>query len=113
MDRCRPDFAVRLLERTKHYLNDDRITFVFSVNLEQLQHTIKQYYGNMFDACRYLDRFFTLRISLPPADKRNYYAKVGLNSGYVLEGVCQRIIERYNMELRAVARFYSQVKIAV
>lgn len=58
LDRCRPSYAVRLLERIEHYFINDRITFVFSVNLEQLQHTIKNFYGNDFDACRYLDRFF-------------------------------------------------------
>ena len=62
-DRCKPTFAVHLLEQIKHYIFDDRITFVFSINLEQLQHTIKQYYGADFDSCRYLDRFFDLRIS--------------------------------------------------
>lgn len=51
LDRCKPSYAVQLLERIKHYLYDDRITFVFSVNLGELQHTIKHYYGNTFDAC--------------------------------------------------------------
>ena len=39
LDRCRPIYAVQLLERIKHFFNDERITFVFSVNLVQLQHT--------------------------------------------------------------------------
>ena len=58
LDRCKPIFAVRFLEQIKHYIFDDRITFVFSVNLEQLQYTIQHYYGIKFDSCRYLDRFF-------------------------------------------------------
>ena len=37
LDRCKPTFAVHLLEQIKHYIFDDRITFVFSINLEQLQ----------------------------------------------------------------------------
>lgn len=31
LDRCNPGFAVKLLERIKHYFSNDRITFVFSV----------------------------------------------------------------------------------
>ena len=54
LDRCKPSFAVHLLEQLKHYISDERITFVFSVNLEQLQHTIKHYYGINFDSGRYL-----------------------------------------------------------
>lgn len=34
LDRCRPSYAVQLLERVEHYFINDRITFVFSVNLE-------------------------------------------------------------------------------
>lgn len=113
LDRCKPSYAVQLLERVKHYLCDDRILFVFAVNLEELQHTIKHFYGETFDACRYLDRFFNMRISLPPADKSRFYQSIGLESGYVLEDVCKRIIETYNMELREVSRFYYQIKLAV
>ena len=112
LDRCKPSYAVQLLERTKHYLCDDRITFVFSVNLEELQHTIKHYYGNTFDACRYLDRFFDMRISLPPADKSAFYRVMGLESSYILEKVCRKVIDTYNMELREATRFYRQVKTA-
>lgn len=112
LDRCKPSYAVQLLERIKHYLHDERITFVFSVNLGELQHTIKHYYGNTFDACRYLDRFFDMRISLPPADKTAFYSEMGLESGYVLEKICQKVINTYNMELREATRFYRQVKTA-
>ena len=112
LDRCKPSYAVQLLERIKHYLCDDRITFVFSVNLGELQHTIKHYYGNTFDACRYLDRFFDMRISLPPADKSAFYREMGLDSSYGLEKISRKVIDTYNMELREATRFYRQVKTA-
>lgn len=41
LDRCNPIFALRLLERVKHYFDNERITFVFSTNLRELQHSIK------------------------------------------------------------------------
>ena len=113
LDRCKPSYAVQLLERIKHYLCDDKITFIFAVNLGELQHTIKHYYGSTFDACRYLDRFFDMRISLPPADKTAFYREMGLESSYVLEEICRKVIDTYNMELREATRFYRQVKTAV
>ena len=113
LDRCKPTFAVHLLEQIKHYIIDDRITFVFSVNLEQLQHTIKHYYGANFDSCRYLDRFFDLRISMPPADLDKFYSQFGLGSRYYVDIVTKRVIKMFNFELREITRFYSQVKAAV
>ena len=113
LDRCKPTFAVHLLEQIKHYIYDDRITFVFSVNLEQLQHTIKNYYGVDFDSCRYLDRFFDLRISMPPANMEKFYSEIGLESRYCVDIVTKRIIKMYNFQLREITRFYSQVKAAV
>ncbi|WP_156249919.1 KAP family P-loop NTPase fold protein [Limosilactobacillus reuteri] len=65
LDRCKPTYAVKLLERIKHYFTNSKITFVFSVDLSQLQNTIKRYYGSQFDGIQYLDRFFDLVITLP------------------------------------------------
>lgn len=113
LDRCKPTFAVHLLEQIKHYIYDDRITFVFSVNLEQLQHTIKHYYGEGFDSCRYLDRFFDLRISMPLANMKKFYDEIGLGSTYYVDIVTQRIIKMYNLEMREIARLYSQIQAAV
>lgn len=54
LDRCKPEYAVKLLERVKHYFENDSITFVFSTNMKELQHTIRRYYGENFNACKYL-----------------------------------------------------------
>lgn len=36
LDRCRPSFAIEMLERIKHYFDDERVIFVVSLNKEQL-----------------------------------------------------------------------------
>mgnify|MGYP004604905183 FL=1 len=113
LDRCNPRFAVQLLEQVKHYLIDERITFVFSVNLDQLQHTIKHHYGTEFDASRYLDRFFGLRIALPPADIDLFYDEIGFSSIHYVDTIMKRIIKMYNFELREITKFYLQVKTAI
>ena len=112
LDRCKPSFTVRLLEQIKHYMHDERITYVLSINTEELQHTIKNSYGDSFDACRYLDRFFYLRINLPPVDKKKFYMNIELNGRYYLEIISRRIIDVYNMQLREITRFYRQVRTA-
>ena len=112
LDRCKPSYAVQLLERIKHYFSNDRITFVFSINTSELQHTIKRYYGNDFDSGRYLDRFFDLRISLPPANMRSYYGRMGLDGTWVYENVCRAVIEANHFTLREISKFYRLAKVA-
>lgn len=113
LDRCKPSYAVRLLERIKHYFSNDRITYVFSVNINELQHTIKQYYGADFNASKYLDRFFDLRISLPPADLKRYYQSLNFyDFQYTYDIVCDAVIKAYHFELREIAKYLRLTKIA-
>ena len=113
LDRCKPNYAVQLLEKIKHYFDNERITFVFAVNLQELQHTISNYYGNAFDSCRYLDRFFDLRISLPPANMYRYYQSINFQSdSYTVDVVCKKIIESYHFSLREISRFLKAMTIA-
>ena len=65
LDRCRPSFAIEMLERIKHYFDDDRIIFVISVNKEQLVHTISKCYGYGFDSSAYLNKFFDINTHMP------------------------------------------------
>lgn len=113
LDRCKPSYAVKLLERIKHYFCNDRITFVFSINTQELQHTIRRHYGNDFDASRYLDRFFDLRITLPPADKSKFYQSINFsNSHYTYDIVCNAVIENYDFQLREIIKYIRLTKIA-
>lgn len=58
LDRCRPTYAVQLLERVKHLFDVSNVVFVFGTNSGQLQHSIAGAYGHGFDGYRYLKRFF-------------------------------------------------------
>ena len=114
LDRCKPDYAVRLLKRIKHYFTNDRITFVFAINSLELQHTVKKYYGEKFDASRYLDRFFDLRLSLSPVDKKLFYSNIGFSasSRYFYDMVCRIVIEKFDFSLREIAKYIRITKIA-
>ena len=112
LDRCRPSFAIKVLERIEHYFVNDRITFVFSMNIEQLQHTIKAFYGNDFDACRYLDRFFDIRLSLPTTISNRFFNSLNLNNNYTIDNVIMKIQDTYNLSLREFCKYYDTVKVA-
>ncbi|KAA1151914.1 NTPase KAP [Pseudoalteromonas sp. FUC4] len=64
LDRCRPSYAVEMLETIKHIFDVKGIVFVVATDTGQLQHTIKSIYGEGFDAKVYLGRFFNSRYSL-------------------------------------------------
>lgn len=113
LDRCKPEYAVRLLERVKHYFADDRISFVFSTNIKELQHTIARFYGEGFDAVRYFDRFFDLRITLPPVDMDSYLRSISFDKQCVVDRVCYELIKQYGLSLRESSRFIQDVKLAV
>ena len=114
LDRCNPEFAVKLLERIKHYFNNDKVTFVFAVNLAELQITIRKYYGNEFNASRYLDRFFDLRVALPPPNMEKFYNTIGFNHrdprlGSLIE-IMKLVFKKEHMQMRDCIKFVSLMK---
>lgn len=58
LDRCRPSYAVEMLETIKHIFDVPGVVFVLATDTEQLQHAVKSIYGNGFDGKKYFERFF-------------------------------------------------------
>lgn len=113
LDRCKPSYAVKLLERIKHYFSNDRITFVFSVNIYELQHTIRRFYGDNFNGGRYLDRFFDLRISLPPVNLEKFYQSINFDQAKThYYSLSKELIKIHRFELREITRYIRLLKIA-
>lgn len=65
LDRCRPDFAVQLLEGIKHLFSVKNVCFIFATNLTQLSASIQAVYGANFSGREYLGRFFDRELTLP------------------------------------------------
>ena len=58
LDRCRPTYAIQLLERIRHLFDVANVVFVIATDTEQLRYSVNAVYGNDFDSKRYLLRFF-------------------------------------------------------
>jgi hypothetical protein len=65
LDRCRPDYALSMLEVIKHFFSVPRVHFVLGVNLEALEHSVRARYGAGVNARDYLKRFISLSMQLP------------------------------------------------
>lgn len=72
LDRCRPSYAIELLEVAKHLFSVDHIVFVLAVNRSQLVHSIGAVYGSGFDSEGYLRRFFDVDFRLPELSRRQF-----------------------------------------
>jgi hypothetical protein len=67
LDRCRPDFALDLLENIKHLFSVSGITFLLVMNRKQLEESVKCRYGDGIDSVTYLQKFINVWLSLPRA----------------------------------------------
>ncbi|MFG6447502.1 P-loop NTPase fold protein [Roseateles sp. BYS180W] len=67
LDRCKPSFAVGLLEAIKHVFNVPGMCVVVATHMDQLAYTVSGVYGAGFDGRTYLQRFFDSVVALPPA----------------------------------------------
>lgn len=131
LDRCRPPFAVGILEKVKHILSTQGVVFIIATDLTQLGHSIRGLYGESFDSQTYLRRFFDhyLRLPIPKtkrfvqmlsarhrlpiaesADVRVFYTEY---KGMEKETVISAIFDRYKMTLRDAEQGYSRLFAAI
>lgn len=74
LDRCRPNYAVSILEQIKHFFSVPNIVLILSIDKEQLGCAIKGVYGSDdIDADEYLRRFIDLEYSIPEPDVDVFY----------------------------------------
>jgi hypothetical protein len=73
LDRCRPNYAVEVLEQIKHLFSVEGIVFVLAIDKEQLGHAVRGVYGSdKIDADEYLRRFIDLEYSIPEPNIKEY-----------------------------------------
>ena len=65
LDRCRPDYAVDMLEVIKHVFDVENVKVVLVTNTKQLRSAINHRYGAEVDAQKYLDKFLKYSFALP------------------------------------------------
>ncbi|WP_424046061.1 KAP family P-loop NTPase fold protein [Neisseria sicca] len=89
LDRCRPDYAVDMLEVIKHVFDVENVKVVLVTNTKQLRAAINHRYGAEVDAHKYLDKFLKYSFALP--DK--VVARFEDERTFVSIRYCQELIE--------------------
>lgn len=64
LDRCRPDFALSLMERIKHFFATNGVYFVVGVYYPQICSSVRLCYGQDVDADYYLQKFFQIKLDI-------------------------------------------------
>lgn len=90
LDRCRPDYALKILERIKHLFSTSNCKFLLVVNKISLIAFICKLYGlDENQATLYLNKFIKLDFSLP------YYTSI---NGYKFDTVTKYLEHKLSME---------------
>lgn len=117
LDRCRPNFAIELLEVIKHLFNIDNFIFILSIDKEQLSHSLSTIYGQDMDTIGYLRRFFDLDYKLPKIDRRHYtdvknstVFKKYINTEY-MQIFLRELFADYNFSLRDIDKTYYYIEL--
>ncbi len=64
LDRCRPNFAISMLESIKHIFDVEGVQFVLIVNNDQLKASVNHCYGVAVNAQKYLDKFIGYKFQI-------------------------------------------------
>lgn len=134
LDRCRPNYAVSILEQIKHFFSVPNIVFVLSIDKQQLGNAICGVYGSdKIDSEEYLKRFIDIEYSLPKPNqdlfykylfeyfnfdeffnnpKRQIYSELSRDKESFLN-ICQILFNDSNVTLRQQERIFSHSRLAL
>jgi len=130
LDRCRPTYAIELLERVKHLFDGSGVVFILGIDRSQLNHSIRSIYGSGFDATGYLRRFIDLDYRLPEPKAGDYYSHLfkrfgieellskrktpsDLNEQEQLESYLGGLMSAARMSLRVQEQIFARLRIVL
>ncbi len=131
LDRCKPTYAVELLETIKHFFSVHYVVFVLGVDRKQLSHSVRGLYGNDMDADGYLKRFINHEFTLPNPSLKNYceylFEYFKMNEFFDLRKtgsqfkeervpfnyVLFNLVELLKLDLRTTGQVFSRLNIAI
>lgn len=114
LDRCRPDYAIDMLNVLRHLFAVPGVVVVLGVNQEELEHRVVEVFGPKTKADVYLRRFVDLPVDLRPLDEqmldafsRHTLSTAGL-SGQDSSGSLKAVLELLVTEKGASVRDIQQ-----
>ena len=85
LDRCKPTFAVEIIEKIKHLFSVKNVVFVLVMNKTQLEESIRSVYGQKIDAHTYLQKFVNIESKIPKRIGERYANDISTYSNKLLQ----------------------------
>ncbi|EIQ7472506.1 KAP family P-loop NTPase fold protein [Vibrio parahaemolyticus] len=125
LDRCRPTYAVELIEKVKHLFSVKNVVFLLVMHRQQLEVAVKSVYGPDIDAHTYLQKFINLETTLPRISQNIYSREIDnycdrlyylheletWNDKQNLQDYIVALSKFYNLSLRQLERVYTNLAI--
>lgn len=119
LDRCKPSFAIELLEKLKHLYDVDNVIFILFINENELANIVKGYYGSEINGHEYLRKFIDIRAELPELNKEtcqdfiNKHAEILTNNFKYIDtpiNCIEELITLFNFSLRDILQLINLAK---
>jgi hypothetical protein len=121
LDRCKPTFALELLEKIKHIFSIPNVHFVLSTHLAQLENTVKFSYGSDVDARTYLQKFYNVILHFPVESSQVSERVISKYFGYLSRvlsiksddlALVRNVAEARQLSLRTIERIVTCIALA-
>ena len=115
LDRCKPDYAVKVLETLKHFYKNEKITILVVTDNTRLAETIKHFYGYGINGCEYLNRIYDNVIPIPACkyqDYVNYYSNLP-NGTWLSKDFSILLFKYFGFSYRDCNRFFTMYDMCI
>jgi hypothetical protein len=127
LDRCKPDYTIKLLECIKHFFSVPGAVFVLAIDSDSLGASVRASYGDAIDTDNYLRKFIDWRYRLPKPRAKNFgsflaekfefssiadagFAKEDLASAAIAFG---KVAETLNLTLREQEQCFTELNLTL
>lgn len=112
LDRVNPSYALKALERLKHFFDIPGIIFVFALNKTQLEISIKHHYGKCMEFEGYYRRFFNLQknLKLSSEDYKRFAEELYHNVVNIKEHIISR---QHDVLIQWISAFFEILKFSL
>jgi len=131
LDRCKPPFALDLLEKIKHFFSVPHVHFLLVTHMDQLENSVRYAYGMNEHAGLYLQKFYHFIFCLPT--ETNVYGRSVCDSSRYIDKLFNELFQdiinkdlkddlctiltnyssHHNITLRSLQKLTTQIRLYV